>query len=137
MRKPIPTTVHGILDYVSVSTLLVLPRVFGWNKKLTTLLSGAALGTLAYSLMTRYELSPLKLIPMKGHLALDFLNGATLATAPFILLDDDERDGATTGFLLGFGAFEIAASLMSQTEPSSMVEGNPVEQVRELIGSRS
>ncbi len=137
MKKLIPTTVHGVLDYITAPTLLMLPRMLKWNKKLTNFLSGAALGTLAYSLVTRYEFSLLKLLPMKGHLSLDFMNGATLAAAPFILLNEDERDATTTGILIGLGVYEIAASLMTQTEPSAQADKSVVEQVQELVSSKS
>ncbi len=137
MKKLIPTTIHGVLDYITAPTLVVLPRLLKWNSKLTTFLSVAGLGTLAYSLVTRYELSILKLLPMKGHLTLDFMNGATLAAAPFLLLNKDERDTVTTGVMIGLGAYEIAASLMTQTEPSPQAEKSVVEQARELVNSRS
>ncbi len=137
MKKILSTRVHGALDYLTAPTLFALPRLLKWNKPLTTLLSGAAIGTLVYSMMTRYELGLLKWLPMKGHLTLDFINGATLAATPFLLLDEKERDASTVGLLLGFGAFEIAASLLTETEPSAQADQSVIEQVRELVTSRS
>lgn len=99
------------------------------------LLTGAALGTLGYSVMTRYELGLLKLLPMKGHLTLDFVNGATLATAPFLLLQEEERDATTTGLLIGLGVYEIAASLLTRTQAPAQAEKSVVEQARELVKS--
>jgi hypothetical protein len=80
--KPISTSVHGILDYVSVGALLAAPRLFGWNSAVRQLLSVAALGTLGYSLMTRYGLGLIKALPMQAHLALDAASGALLCAAP-------------------------------------------------------
>jgi hypothetical protein len=119
MQRPIPTNVHGILDYLTAPTLLVLPRALGLGKKVTNLLTGAGLGVLGYSIMTRYELGLVKLLPMPGHLALDFMSGSMLAAAPFVLLDEQERSGIETGLLIGFGVFEIAASLLTQTQPKA------------------
>ena len=119
MAKPIPTRVHGVLDYVSVGTLLALPRVLGWTPKVTTLLTGSAMLTLGASLLTKYELGLFKVLPMKGHLALDGMTAAMHAAAPFLLLDDkDKKQGNALPILLGFVAFESLAALLTQTQPS-------------------
>jgi hypothetical protein len=82
--KPISTRTHGILDYLTAGALLALPRALGWSAPVTKLVTGAALGTLAYSALTRYELAPAKVLPMRAHLALDGLSGALFAAAPFL-----------------------------------------------------
>lgn len=119
MNKPISTKVHGVLDYLTAPTLFTLPRVMGWGKKTTTLLTGAALGLLGYSVLTRYELGLIRVLPMPGHLALDMASGGMLLAAPFTLLDKHERSGPVTAALVGFGVFEVAASLLTQTQPAS------------------
>ena len=117
MDKPISTKMHGVLDYFTAPTLLVLPRTLGWDNKVTNLLTGAGLGMLGYSMMTRYELGIFKVLPMKWHLRLDMISGMGLAVSPFVLLKNKERTGAITGALIGFDAFEIAASLLTKTRP--------------------
>jgi hypothetical protein len=119
MNKPISTKTHAILDYLTVPTLLVLPRVLGLNKKVLTLLTGTAFGLLSYSMLTRYELGLFKLLPMKGHLAIDMLSGTMLAAAPFALLNKQERTATVMGILLGFGIFEITTASLTQEQPSS------------------
>lgn len=109
------TRTHGVLDYLSVGTLLALPRVFGWDQSVRSLLTNAALGTLGASLLTRYELGLFKVIPMRGHLTLDAMTGALLAAAPFTFLDEDTP---VTAALVGFGLFEILAAFTTETEPS-------------------
>ena len=53
---------HGVLDYcLGRSSCSLLPRALGWSRPVTNLLTGSALATLAYSLMTRYELGAVKL----------------------------------------------------------------------------
>jgi hypothetical protein len=118
MNKPISTKTHGILDYLTVPTLLVLPHMLGLNKKVSTLLTGTAFGLLSYSMLTRYELGLFKLLPMKGHLAIDMLSGTMLAAAPFALLNKQERTGTVTGILLGFGIFEVTTASLTQKQPS-------------------
>jgi hypothetical protein len=127
MNKPISTKTHGILDYLSAPMLVALPRLLQWDNKLTNILTGAGLGALGYSLVTRYELGLFKLLPMKWHLALDMMSGAMLAAAPFLLLNDDERDSGVNTILASIGAFEIAAALLTQPQPSL------AESAREVI----
>jgi hypothetical protein len=67
--KPISTRTHGIVDYLSVATLYGLPRLLRWNAEVARLLTGVAAGTLGYSLLTRYELGLVKVLPMPSTLA--------------------------------------------------------------------
>ncbi len=137
MDKPIPTSIHGILDYVSVPALLALPRLLKWNKNITNLTTGIAIGTLGASLMTRYELGVFKLIPMTGHLVLDATNGLMLAASPFVLLSKWERNATVTSILVGLGAFEISAALLTQTQPSAKYRVNEtVDKLKDLIPSK-
>jgi hypothetical protein len=101
---------HAVLDYLSVGALLALPRILHLNRSATGLLTGAALSTLVYSLLTRYELGLVKTIPFAAHLSLDAMSGVSLATAPMVLGEDDPD--ATT-ILLALGLFEIIAVLMT------------------------
>ena len=113
--KLFSTRVHGVLDYLTAGMLFALPRVFGWSGAVTRLLTNASIGTLVYSVLTRYELGLIKVLPMKGHLTLDALSGGLLCAAPFTFLDEDTP---VTGALVGLGAFEIMAALITETEPS-------------------
>ena len=108
----IPTRLHGVLDYLTVATFLTVPRVMGWNRNSTRLLTNAACGTLLYSLLTRYELGAVRVLPMKGHLTLDATSGALLCIAP--LLDLEERREVLAA-LVGFGLFELAVTMTSET----------------------
>jgi hypothetical protein len=120
MNKPISTMMHGVLDYITAPTLLVLPRALGWSERITGLLSGAGLGVLGYSVLTRYELGLLRVLPMKVHPALDMASGGMLAISPFVLLKKRERTITTVATLIGLGVYEIAAGLL--TQPQSPIE---------------
>ena len=112
----ISTKTHGVLDYASAGALVALPRLLGLNRQATTLLTGAGLGTLVYSLLTDYELGAVRALPMQAHLALDAGSGAMLALASLLL------PGQSTGvrsLLLGLGAFELFASASTETAPHS------------------
>ena len=113
--KLFSTKAHGVVDYLSVGTLLALPRMMGWSQGVTTLLTNAAIGTLGYSLLTKYELGLWKTLPMKGHLALDAMSGVMLMAAPLMFPDEDTT---VKGALVGLGIFELTAALTTETEPS-------------------
>jgi hypothetical protein len=115
MVKLFSTKTHGALDYLTVGTLLALPRALGWSNGVTQWLTGMALGTLTYSAVTRYELGLVKWLPVKGHLTLDALNGGLFCMAPLLFPDEDT---VVKGTLVGFGLFEIMASLTTETESS-------------------
>jgi hypothetical protein len=115
--RPIPTRVHGALDYMTVVALFALPRLLGWSDHLTTLMTAMAVITLIYSLITRYELGALGTLPMRGHLVLDFVSGLVFLAAALLLTR--EPDGVRA-VLAAIGAFEIGASLLTQTEPAPL-----------------
>ncbi len=83
----LPTTIHGVLDYIVGILLILTPMIFGFTN-----VGGAAvfiprlLGAviIIYSIFTSYELGVFKVIPMSYHLVLDFIVGAFLALSPFI-----------------------------------------------------
>ena len=113
--KLFSTKAHGLLDYVSVGTMLVLPRALGWSPTVTGVVTSAAVSTLGYSLLTRYELGLFKVLPMRAHLTLDALSGTMFCTAPFLFPDEDMN---VTGTLVGLGMFDLMAAFTTETEPS-------------------
>jgi hypothetical protein len=83
----VPTAVHGILDYVGAIGLIASPFIFGFAAVggiavALPIVLGA--GLIAYSLLTNYERGIVRLIPMRAHLAFDFVASAFLAVAPFV-----------------------------------------------------
>ena len=114
--KLFSTRTHGVLDYASVALLLALPRASGWSRPVTRLLTGSALATLLYSLVTRYELGVVKVLPMPAHLALDGTSGAALCAAAGFL---SKEQTAVRASLLGLGLFEVFASLTTEAQPSA------------------
>jgi hypothetical protein len=115
MNRPISTTTHGVIDYVTVGTLATLPRVLKWNPRLTNLLSGSAASILGYSLLTDYELSLRKMIPMKTHLALDGVSALLVGAAPFIAR---ERRKDAIFALLGIAVCEATVTALTRTRPT-------------------
>jgi hypothetical protein len=143
MRKPISTEMHGILDYLTIGTFAMLPKLLGLSRPLSCAVQSVALTKLCYTLLTDHELGVVRKLPMKAHLALDCVGGATLAALPFVFGEDDEVATAT---LVALGLFDIAAAPMTQTTPTrrslprqatravSRYAGQATRQVRQSVG---
>ena len=125
MQKPISPRVHGVLDYMTAGFMFALPRVLGWSPSATRVMDCSAAMATAYSLMTRYELGLVKVLPMKAHLALDAVSGAGMLGAAAVMEDEDPEVRCTIACV---GAWEIAASLMTRT---SNVSAEPEDTDRE------
>lgn len=82
----IDTKTHGIIDYVTGALLIVAPYLFGFAtggiEQWLPQLLGVAI--IVMSLLTRYELSVAKVIPLKVHLGVDMASGALLAVSPWL-----------------------------------------------------
>jgi hypothetical protein len=122
--KLFSTRMHGMLDYLTVGILFTLPRALGWSGQVTRMMSSAALSTLGYSLLTRYELGLFKVLPMKAHLALDAMSGAAFCSAPWLFPNEEM---SVTGTMAGLGLFEIAVALTTETEPTFGEQVDPYE----------
>ena len=118
MRRMLSTETHGLLDMLMVGPLIVLPRILDWDSRLVTALTVIAVMMFVLSMITRYELGLLKVLPVKAHLAIDVLTGLTLLAAPFLFARDAQSN--EIGLLAALGIFEIVTALL--TEPESRVE---------------
>ncbi|OJU39222.1 MAG: hypothetical protein BGN97_06215 [Microbacterium sp. 69-10] len=83
----IPTKVHGVLDYLVGIALILAPWLFGFASMggpavVIPIVLGA--GLIVYSLLTRYEWGPVKLIPMPVHLVFDVVASIFLAASPWL-----------------------------------------------------
>jgi hypothetical protein len=112
--KLLSTKTHGVIDYVWAGLLPVLPSILNGNSTTSWLLRLAGLTSLAYSLLTRYELGAAKVLPMKTHLRLDFVQSVLLITSP--LWTGEQRK--VRWVLLGLGIFSLVAALVTEkSEP--------------------
>ena len=80
----IPTSVHGAIDHVVGPTLVLAPTLLRLGRTSPEGITAEAVGGVeaVYSNLTDYELSMKNVLPMKVHLALDAIGGATLAIVP-------------------------------------------------------
>ena len=115
--KIIPTTIHGLLDYI-VGLMLILSPLFladSDNSSSNAVLIFSGVLTIIYSSLTDYEYGIVPMIPMKIHLALDITAAVFLLTSPWIC-----------GFYYQvylphvlFATMELAVISMSQIIPKS------------------
>ena len=127
----VPTAVHGVLDYVGGIGLVASPFIFGFaNLRGTPVALPIVLGVglIAYSLATDYErgIPGLKVIPMRVHLAFDFVASAFLAAAPFLF--GYSVDGLNVWLpQVAAGLGVILLVLVSKTEPAPTIQAKLVE----------
>ena len=84
--RPVDATLHGVVDY-SVGTFLLtaFPKLAGVEgTRSARQIRAAATFHAGYSTITDYPLGAVKLLPFKGHLALDALGALALGATPFI-----------------------------------------------------
>ncbi|MDP9381290.1 MAG: hypothetical protein M3Q29_14305 [Chloroflexota bacterium] len=115
----VPTRVHGIVDYIEGPTLLAAPMLFGLQDVPASALAPriAGTGSTLYSLVTDYEVAPVRMLPMAGHLALDVMAGSLLAASPWLFgFAKSGRQYWLPHVLVGVGKVGIA--LMTRTQPS-------------------
>src|SRR5215208_4779146 len=112
----ISTRTHGYMDYVVGIILIVAPYVLGFAtggpEQWVPMLLGAA--AIVYSLLTRYKLGAIKLIPMRVHLGLDMASGVLLAVSPWLFGFSDRVFWPH----LILGLIELGTALMTEREPA-------------------
>lgn len=91
MTKPISTRTHGMIDYGWAAAAAALAQQVNGATATARLLRGAATTATASSLLTNYECGALRLLPMRGHLALDFALCSTLLVSPLFLPESERR----------------------------------------------
>jgi hypothetical protein len=81
-------TVHGVADYLAAAGLLILPfvLVLGISSSLAKWLAVAAgVAVVVVSLLTDYTYGAIRLLPFRGHLAIETIVAIAFALAPSAL----------------------------------------------------
>jgi hypothetical protein len=118
----IPTRVHGIIDYILGIVLIVTPFALNFRHGAPMwVMVCAGVVLIVYSLLTDYEVSAVRAIPMPVHLVLDVIGGIFVAISPWLF------GFAAVVFWphLILGIFEIVIAALSSTHPAySPLEGH-------------
>lgn len=112
----IPRPMHGVLDYLWSIVVFFAPELFGFQKdKAATMYFKVRAGSaIVASLMTRYELGLIKIIPFNLHLLLDFAGAVFGFFAPQ-LLGFNKNEKARQANLL-FSGTELGAVMLSKRD---------------------
>lgn len=96
--KIISPRIHGVLDYLTVLTLLLSPTIYAFTKTPWTLAYVLAGGYLVISLLTDYPLAAKRLIPFSIHGLVELVSVPVLFGLPWLLGFADET-GARNFFI--------------------------------------
>ncbi len=113
----LPAWFHAIADYaVGITLIVVAVAVGGSNGAVGT---GVVVGAtvLAVSMLTRYPLGVVKVLPFTIHSAGDYLAAALLFVAPWAL-NFSSGDGGLTAFYVAAGGAVLAVSLITNYQYS-------------------
>ena len=81
--KPISPAVHGLIDYALASSLLTIPSVLGFNKKVKTIYAAEALALLVYVALSDHPAAVKPVIPFTMHGKIDPFNVGQFALQTF------------------------------------------------------
>ena len=126
MNRPISTRTHGVIDYTWASISAAVPNMMNDGAATARLIRGASAAATTNSMLTNYEGGVMKVMPMKAHLAMDFVMCSALLLSPFFLPSSERRYAAIPMLLGGAG---LLTALMTETE-------SPTEQSLSFTPSR-
>ena len=131
----IPTSVHGAIDHFVGPALVIAPTVLRLRSTSPEGIVARAVGGAesVYSNLTDYELSVKNVVPMRVHLALDAVGGATLALVP--VLTGARARGKKHGVPhLAIGALEVGMAVFTKSQPPRTETGRRA-QIAKLVKS--
>lgn len=84
--RPISSKTHTIIGLAVGVILLAAPYLFGFSgdQTATMVTMGVAVFIILSELITTSQISPLKLVPMRVHVVLDYITGFFLAVSPWV-----------------------------------------------------
>src|SRR3954469_16048228 len=122
----LPAWFHAIADYaVAASLIIVAAAVGGTTGAVAT---GVVVGAVVavVSMLTKYPLGVMKVLPFTIHSAGDYLAAALLLAAPWALNFHDSDTGLTA-FYVGAGIAVLAVSLVTNYQYSPKREWIPAQ----------
>ena len=112
----IPRPLHAILDYLWGIAFFAAPEALEFAEDETASVYCKARGgsMVAASLLTRYELGLIKVIPFNMHLTLDLLGALFGLASPWLFGFDKNKKARQA--VIGFSLFEIGAVMFSKRD---------------------
>lgn len=109
MIKVFNPTIHGVLDYVLALAFVVAPGLVGFSDNAASLSMLIGIVYLGASLLTRYPLGAIKMIPFPVHGAIEAIMAASWIAMPWVL--GFAGDAAARNFFVaaGIGLLAVVA----------------------------
>ena len=116
MLQLIPRPLHAVADYLWSAAFYFAPELFGFadDKAATNYARLRGGSATVYSILTRYELGLIKLIPFNLHLLIDLLGALVGFAAPKLFGFDKNKKAVQTN--LAFSLIELSAVLLSKRD---------------------
>jgi hypothetical protein len=117
---------HAVADYLAALTVILTALVIDGPSRAVAfgLIIGIGYGLI--SLMTRYPLGAIKVIPFPVHSAADYLGALALIVGPFALGFYDDNKGASLAYILT-GVAVAGVSLITDYQYSRRDDSYAVE----------
>src|SRR5947199_10856968 len=115
--KFLPAWFHAIADYAVATLLILVPAIAGGSNKAVA--TGIVVGVVVavVSMLTKYPLGVLKVLPFTVHSAGDYLAAALLIVSPFALSFNDSDTGLTVFYIIA-GIAVLGVSLITNYQYS-------------------
>ena len=107
--KLLNPAVHGLLDYALALAFLLLPPVLVFSPEAAAVSRIIGVAYLGVSLLTKYPLGLLKLIPFPVHGVIESMMAAAWIVLPWVLGFQDDSAGRIFFMLAGIGLLLVAA----------------------------
>jgi hypothetical protein len=112
----VPTSVHGVADYVVGLLLVAFPIFLRWPETARLCFMAMGLFTIFYSAVTDYEFGVYRYLRIRFHLFLDAIVGILLLLSPVILHIPENHHAPV--YALGVLAIVLAATTRVRAEGS-------------------
>jgi hypothetical protein len=135
----LPAWLHAIADYAVAGSLITMALLVGGSAAAVATGVVVGLTVLAVSMLTKYPLGMVKVLPFTVHSAGDYLAATLLLVAPFAL-GFNESDGGLTAMYIAAGIAVAAVSLITNYQYSDTDEvvvvpaAAPIRRARTLKG---
>src|SRR5690349_20020804 len=118
----LPAWLHAVADYAVGGLLIVVALAVGGSNGAVA--TGVVVGAvvLLVSMLTKYPLGVVKVLPFTVHSAGDYLAAALLVLSPFALGFNDSDTGLTAFYIVA-GIAVLAVSLVTNYQYSPKREG--------------
>ncbi len=115
-QGPVPLFIHGVIEYAAGVLFIIAPFILTFDSgtaKAVSIVFGILILVVAASTDAPTGLS--RSIPIKGHVALDFVVAVALVASPFLF--SFTGDGRATAFFIALGIVHLLLTIATRFLP--------------------